>query len=41
MDEVDALIGEAEKDMIKVRKVARRFSKLNKSSIYGGNYYDD
>lgn len=41
MDEVDALIGEAEKDMMKVRKVARRFSKLNKSSIYGGNYYDD
>lgn len=41
MDEVDALIGEAEKDMRKVRKVARRFSKLSKSSIYGGNYYDE
>ncbi len=41
MDEVDALIGEAEKDMRKIRKVSKRFSKLSKSSIYGGNYYDE
>ena len=41
MDEVDMLIGEAEKDMRKIRKVSKRFSKLSKSSIYGGKYYDE
>ena len=40
MDDVDALIGEAEEDMRKVRSVSKRFSRLNKSSIYGGNFYD-
>ena len=41
MDEVDALIGEAEKDMLKIRKVSRRFSKLSKSSLYAGRYYEE
>ncbi len=41
MDEVDMLIGEAEKDMKKIRKVARRFSRMNKSSLYSGNYYEE
>lgn len=40
MDDVDMLIGEAEKDMLKIRKVSKRFSKLNKSSLYSGNYYE-
>lgn len=41
MEDVDLLINEAEKDMRKIRKVARRFSKMSKSSIYGGNYYEE
>lgn len=41
MDDVDLLINEAEKDMRKIRKVAKRFSKMNKSSLYGGNYYEE
>ena len=41
MDEVDALIGEAEKDMLKIRKVAKRFSKMKKSAIYGTRYSDE
>ncbi len=41
MEDVDLLINEAEKDMKKIRKVARRFSKMSKSSIYGGNYYEE
>ena len=41
MDEVDALIGEAEKDMRKIRKVSRRFSRISKSSLYSGNYYEE
>ena len=40
MDDVDALIGEAEEDMRKIRSVSKRFSKINKSAIYGGNFYD-
>lgn len=41
MDEVDLLIGEAEKDMKKIRKVAKRFSRMSKSSLYSGNYYEE
>ena len=41
MDDVDALIWEAEKDMRKIRNVSRRFSMLSKTALYGGNYYDD
>lgn len=41
MEDVDMLINEAEKDMKKIRKVARRFSKMSKSSLYGGNYYEE
>ncbi len=41
MDEVDLLIGEAEKDMKKIRKVAKRFSRMRKSALYSGNYYEE
>jgi diguanylate cyclase (GGDEF)-like protein len=41
MDEVDLLIGEAEKDMKKIRKVAKRFSRMKKSALYSGNYYEE
>lgn len=41
MDDVDALINEAEKDMRKIRKVSKRFSKMSKSSLYGGKYYEE
>ena len=41
MDDVDALINEAEKDMRKIRKVSKRFSKISKSALYGGKYYDE
>ena len=41
MEDVDLLINEAEKDMRKIRKVAKRFSKMSKSSLYGGKYYEE
>lgn len=41
MNDVDILINEAEKDMRKVRNVSKRFSRLSRSSIYGGKYYDE
>lgn len=41
MDEVDLLISEAEKDMRKIRKVSKRFSKMKKSALYSGNYYSE
>lgn len=41
MDEVDLLIAEAEKDMKKIRKVAKRFSRMSRSSLYSGNYYEE
>ena len=40
MEDVDMLIGEAEKDMLKIRKVSKRFSRMSKSSLYSGNYYE-
>jgi diguanylate cyclase (GGDEF)-like protein len=41
MDDVDLLINEAEKDMRKVRKVSRRFSRISKSALYSGKYYEE
>ncbi|MBE6749087.1 MAG: diguanylate cyclase [Ruminococcaceae bacterium] len=41
MEDVDLLINEAEKDMRKIRKVSKRFSKISKSSLYGGEYYKE
>lgn len=41
MEDVDLLINEAEKDMRKIRKVSKRFSKMSKSSLYGGKYYEE
>lgn len=41
MDDVDLLINEAEKDMRKIRKVSKRFSRMSKSALYSGKYYDE
>ena len=41
MDDVDLLINEAEKDMRKFRSVSKRFSKISKSALYGGEYYKE